>query len=176
TLADIKMVFLPNPADHIPAFSTKGIDVSYMVEPFVTIAAAQSIGVPWLWLSELDPGNQGAVLVFGERLTKDVDAGRRFMVAYVKGLRDYNDAFFKGKNKAEIVQILIKYTALKDPALYDKVGMPGLHPDGKINIANVGVFQDFLIRKGALKERVDLNKVIDMQFADYAVQQLGPYK
>ncbi|MBI4319762.1 MAG: ABC transporter substrate-binding protein [Chloroflexi bacterium] len=175
TLSDVKYVSLPNPADHLPALANKSVDVAQMVEPFVTISVDQGVGAPWLFISDRDPGMQGAVLLFSEGFAKDVDAARRFMVANIKGVREYLDAFNKGKNKADVVNILTKYTTLKDPKMYDKVGLPGLNPDGKINVANVAAQQDFFVRKGVLKEKLDLSKVIDMQFVDYAVQRLGPY-
>jgi NitT/TauT family transport system substrate-binding protein len=43
------------------------------------------------------------------------------MTAYVKSHRDYNDAFFKDKGKKELIDILCKYSVIKDPAMYEKM-------------------------------------------------------
>ena len=48
----------------------------------------------------------------------------RFMSAYLKGVRDYNDGFIKGKGKDEVIDIMTKHTALKDPALWGKSTSP----------------------------------------------------
>lgn len=175
TFNDVKKVIMYNPADHIPALANKTVEVAHMMEPFITIATDQGLVVPWLWAGDRDPGQTGSVVLFSEAFAKDVDAGRRFMLAYLKGVRDYNDAINKGKNKADLVAILSKYTSLKDPKLYDKVGMPGLNVDGKINLPSMVQLHDFLLRTAAIKEKADLTKIVDMQFADYAAQRLGPY-
>jgi NitT/TauT family transport system substrate-binding protein len=52
------------------------------------------------------------------------DVAQRFMAAYLKGVRDYNDVFVKGTgDKVEIINIMTKHTALKDPNVWKKVGV-----------------------------------------------------
>ena len=47
------------------------------------------------------------------------EAARRFMVAYLRGLRDFNDAFFRQppRGRAEVLAALTQQTGVKDPAL-----------------------------------------------------------
>ena len=59
------------------------------------------------------------------------------MAAYLKGVRDYNDAFFKGEGKEEIVDIMVKHTALKDHDLWDRVFVTGLDPNGKMFVDDI---------------------------------------
>ena len=50
---------------------------------------------------EIVPRQQVAVIMYSPKFAAEqVDVARRFMLAYVKGLRDYNDAFVK-KNAAK---------------------------------------------------------------------------
>ena len=65
------------------------------------------------------------------------DISLRFMAAYLKGVRDYNDAFLKDIEKDEIIEIMTKHTALKDPELWEKVHVTGLDPDGKMFIDDI---------------------------------------
>jgi NitT/TauT family transport system substrate-binding protein len=46
---------------------------------------------------------------------------KMFTVTYVKGSRFYDQAWVTGKNKEELIDILIKHTRLKKRALYDKI-------------------------------------------------------
>src|SRR5204863_310486 len=58
-----------------------------------------------------------------------------FMVAYLKGVRFYNDAIrdghFAGPRAAELIELLVKETRYKDPALYQKIVPNGCDPDGR---------------------------------------------
>ncbi|MDP2935045.1 MAG: ABC transporter substrate-binding protein [Dehalococcoidia bacterium] len=175
SLKDVDTVDMAVP-DMLAAFANKSIEVAGMIEPNPTIAADRGLGVFWIKSDVVDPDQQVAQIIMSDAFVKNVDVARRWVLAYVKGLRDYNDAFGKNKNRAEIVAILAKYSAVKEVALYDKMVMAGLHPDGKINTDSLLSQQEFFIRRGGMKERVDLKKAIDTQFIDYALQQLGPYR
>ena len=104
------------------------------------------------------------------------DAARRYAKAYVRGLRAYNDARTKGTDRDEIIGYLIKNTPLKDRAIYDQMPWPSSNPDGRVNPETIGAAQDWFAEQGYVASKVDLTKVIDNQFADYAVQALGPYQ
>ncbi|HLB11412.1 MAG TPA: taurine ABC transporter substrate-binding protein, partial [Dehalococcoidia bacterium] len=114
--------------------------------------------------------------IYSEQFSKNVDAARRFMVGYIRGLRDYNDAFVKGKDKNQVISILTKYSSEKDPALYNRMEMPFLNPDGKIHVASMKMDFDFFKQMEYYTGKLELQPLIDTQFADYALQQLGPYR
>ena len=60
----------------------------------------------------------------------------RFLIGYLRGVRDYNDAFARNQGRAEVVRILTEQTSVRDPALYERMNMPSLDPDGTINPDN----------------------------------------
>ena len=53
---------------------------------------------------------------------------------------------------------------------------PSSDPDGRVHAETIAAAQDWFADHGYVATKVDLTKVIDNQFADYAVQQLGPYR
>jgi NitT/TauT family transport system substrate-binding protein len=98
------------------------------------------------------------------------------MVAYVRGLRDYNDAFGpKRRNRADIVAILTKNTNVKDAALYDKMALQALHPNGTLNVDSLLQQQEFFLADGTQQARVDIRQFVDTRFIEEAARQLGPY-
>lgn len=175
TLKDVEMVEMAAP-DLLMALANKSIDVAYFTEPNPTQAAERGLGVYWKKCDEGEPDGQAGVIIYSDTFAKNVDAARRWMQAYLMGVREYNDAFLKNKNKPEVASILAKYGPLKDLSLYNKMGMPGLHPDGKMNADSLFKQQEFFVERGAMQQRVDLKKAIDTQFIEYAAQKLGPYK
>ena len=90
-------------------------------------------------------------------------------------MRDYNNAFRKNIDRAAIAAILSRNTTVKTPALYDKMIMPGLDPNGSVNAAGMANDMHWFLSKGYLKQEVDVSKAIDTSFAQDAVEKLGKY-
>jgi hypothetical protein len=103
------------------------------------------------------------------------EAGQRFMVAYLRGVRDYWEAFTNGANKAEIVDVLTRWTTLKDPALYERMAPAGLNPDGYVNLRTFASDVQWWFDRGYMKTLVEPTQVIDHSFVDYAIERLGRY-
>jgi NitT/TauT family transport system substrate-binding protein len=178
TVADVDIVTM-SVADTVSAIANGSVDVAFSIEPFVTQIAEMGTGVVATRADQVIEGQQVAVILYSPKFIEDrPDIARKFMLAYVKGLRDYNDAFGKKvpEKKAEVVKILTEYTPVKDAALYDKMIMPGLNPNGRVSQESLDNSQGWWLEKGTQQARADLSKVVDNQFVDWAVQQLGPYQ
>ena len=73
-------------------------------------------------------------------------------LAYVKGLRDYNDAFGKGLNKDAVIAVINQYTTVKDPSIARKMVPAALNPDGWVNLGDLLYKQSAYLRYGAVRE------------------------
>src|SRR4051794_22030058 len=81
-------------ADLPQAVANKSVDFALGVEPFIALGEARDIWVRWKSPTEIYPGAQIAALLFGASMdAAGPDAGKRFTVAYTRGLRDYYEAF-----------------------------------------------------------------------------------
>ena len=132
-LPDVNIVELPFP-DMLPAFANGNIDAAHTSEPFSTLASDRGVAAKWKATVDYAPGLTPAVLTYGPSLLHNpTDVGQRFMVAYLRGARDYTAAFKQGIDRDAIVQMLIKHTSVKDPAIYDRMGAlvhrPGWHAE-----------------------------------------------
>ena len=78
--------------------------------------------------------------------------------------------------RSEVIAIFQEHNVLRDRALYDVVPWPALSPNGRVNAAAIAAAQDWFAARGYVPRKIDLSQVIDDQFADYAVAQLGPYQ
>jgi NitT/TauT family transport system substrate-binding protein len=103
-------------------------------------------------------------------------AARAFMVAYVRAIRDYNDALNKGQGREQLYAILAEYSTIKDRAVLERMTLPSINPDPFVNRTSVSIDQEAYLRLGTVKERVDLERIIDDQYVQYAVERLGPYR
>ena len=71
------------------------------------------------------------------------------------------------------MQILVKYTSLKDPAVYSRMVPFGLDPNGSLYRDSIMDMQASFNRTGEVPEQVPWERIADTRFIDYAVQQLG---
>ena len=177
TLDDVDVVELGFP-EHASALAGRAIDASINIEPFVTRIEDQGLATVYQRVDELYPGYILAELIYSDGFARDeTGAARRFMVAYLRGVRDYNDGLERGDavKRQETIAILARHTPVKDLALYERMRLPGLDPDGRMNLASIAEDQDLWLAQGRQETRVDLASVVDQSFADYAVAQLGRY-
>jgi NitT/TauT family transport system substrate-binding protein len=173
---DLTLLAFP---DMPAAFASGAIDGAILIEPFVSRIVADGSGVVLAREDEYYPDHQVGVVYFSDPFaTERADVARRFTVAYLKAVREYNDAFRKGDaaRRAEVVQALVKHTTVKDPALYERMTMPGLNPDGEVNVESLREDYEFWLANGYQEERVTVTDLVDHSFVRYAVQQLGPYR
>ncbi len=163
--------------DSMAALASGSVDAAYLIEPLMQSAEQKGIGKLLITGDKMYPNQQVAVLLYGpDFAAKRKAVAQRFMVAYLKGVRDYNNAFRKNIDRAAIVSILSKNTSVRAPGLYEKMIMPGLDPNGKVNAAGMANDMRWFLAKGYLKQEVDVSKAIDTSFAEDAVHTLGSYQ
>jgi len=172
---DVNLVVMPFGQINA-AFAGRSIEAAYQVEPLVAAAVSQNLAVRWRGLDEMQPDYQNAFLVASERFAARQDLARAWMVAYLRGVRDYNDAMFKGRDKEAVIQILMEHTLVKARPTYDGMVMPGINPDGEVNVRSIVAMADDLKAAGDIKPDTKVEQVIDMSFVRDAQRVLGPYK
>ena len=72
--------------------------------------------------------------------------------------------------------ILQNRSSVKDRAIYEKMVLPGIHPDGEVNVASIREALDAFKATGEVKADLDLDKMIDLSFVRYAQEVLGRYQ
>jgi NitT/TauT family transport system substrate-binding protein len=165
----------------VPALANASIDAAVLLEPLATTATTRGAGVLWKPLWEFYPQQQVAVIMYGPNLIeRDPDLGRRWMLAYVRGLRLYNDAYAKNDPavRGDVTAVLAEHTRTA-PALVEEIAgagrLPGLEPDGRVNAEALRWSSAYWRQTGTQTVDVDVDQLLDGQYVDHAVQVLGPY-
>jgi NitT/TauT family transport system substrate-binding protein len=176
TPADLDTTIMSFP-DQVPAFANGSLDFSFSVEPFATIALNQGTVSVLKYDYEFNPYHQVAVLLYSPDFSRS-DLGTKFMTAYLRGVRVYNDAFVKREPTARerAISALVQHTPVKNRALYDQMTLSALHPDGKMHLQSFEVQQEHFLSTGAQQGRVDVAQFIDLQHIEAAAAALGPYR
>jgi NitT/TauT family transport system substrate-binding protein len=177
---DVERVYMGFP-QHVLALENKAIDAALTGEPSATKAVQMGAAVRIMGDDVIYPDHQvGVVLYSGTFAKAHADVAKRFMTAYLRAVRDYNDALKDGKlagpRADEIVAILTQYTTIKDPAVYRAISPQGCDPDGKVHEASLKKDLVFFKDQGQVKSKVTVEDTLDNSFADAAAKELGAYK
>jgi len=171
---DVDFTVIPFP-DMLPALANRAIDAAYQVEPLLTLSEEQGLSQRVVLLAEIYPGSVSAVLTISPVFAREQpEAARRWFTAYLRGQRDYWRAVWKNEgSKDDIVEIITKYTTLKDRALVTRMALHGVGPNGGLNDQYFDDMQDYFVQAGALRQKVDVSRIVDRSYLDYALQRLG---
>jgi ABC-type nitrate/sulfonate/bicarbonate transport system substrate-binding protein len=156
--------------------ANRAVDGGVFVEPFYTLSAQRAPLAMWQNLSDYYDGHQTAAYVFGEQfITQRPDVGRRWMVANLRGVRDYHEWQKRGQPADDLAEILARSTSLP-VELVTQANWEHMNPDGYLNTQAIEVDQRQLLEWGAIQQLVPMDQVVDHQFVDYALAQLGRYQ
>lgn len=101
----------------------------------------------------------GGFLIYGQKLlVKNPELGIKFMVAYLKGWEKYKE----GKTVRNI-EILEKRFEM-DKELLKKMYWPIINPDGIYKTKILKDYQDWLLEKNYIKEKINIDSLIDLKF------------
>jgi len=165
----------------LTAMQNGAIDAAPVPEPFNTFGREKQIGVRFS-ADQFYPRQTIAVLLYGpEFIAKKREVAERYMQAYLKGVRFYNgaikDGHFAGPNAEELIDLLVKETRYKDPALYKQVVPNGCDPNGHVDRPSMEKDLAFWrAQKFVDNDTVEVSDVVDDSFVDAALKTLGPYK
>jgi NitT/TauT family transport system substrate-binding protein len=99
-------------------------------------------------------------------LIRDRDVGRRFMVAYLKGVKQYN----QGKT-ARNVAIIAKYTSLAPPLIESSCWNP-FRDDGAVDVQSVLEFQKWALSEKFVDTAIEPDQFWDPRFINDAAPAL----
>jgi NitT/TauT family transport system substrate-binding protein len=172
--SDLNLVELPS-ADQPAAFGNRSIDAALSLEPLATLMTERELAVRLLDTAERHPNQQPSVIMYSEQFAEQRDPATRWVMAYLKGVRDYNDAFIAGINREDGVRVLEKVGVITDRAQFDRFGRIGLNPNGYVNRLYLQDLHDYFVRKGSIPNPVALDDLVDDTFVTGALARLGIY-
>ncbi|WP_201721820.1 ABC transporter substrate-binding protein [Desulfotomaculum copahuensis] len=174
---DVQLVVVDSFPDMLTAVANNSADGCMQIDPLITKGVQQGILSWWKDASDYAAGEEISVVMYSPQFAAKKDLADRFMVAYLQGVRAYDDALVYGsKDRDKIVNILCQKTFLHDPKVMVTMHPPGLDPDGVIPKAGVVHDQNWYMQQGLVKKAADVDQLVDPSFANYAVQKLGKYK
>jgi NitT/TauT family transport system substrate-binding protein len=170
TRDDVRIEQVPY-ADQRVAFANGSIDFAYTFEPFLSTFTTNRVAGVFRWTSELIPYLVASALLYSSGFTGE--PARRFMVGFVRGVRDFDAAFDNRPVDEAIVAILVQHTTVKDPAAWQIARPAPINPNGYTYPENIQRSLDWFVANGLVQQPIDLGRVIDNSYVDYALERLG---
>jgi NitT/TauT family transport system substrate-binding protein len=168
-LSEEQIALMPFPL--IAASLKKGIiRAGYLAEPFIaSFEAANPGNIRTFNLAKVFPNTPMTLLIFGKNIREKKPAlAIKFMAAYLKGCRQYQ----QGKTPRNL-EILKKYLNI-DESLLRQFVWPTVSPDNIFSCRDfLNGYQDWLLKKKYLAERIDVGKMIDPGFLNGAKKVSG---
>jgi NitT/TauT family transport system substrate-binding protein len=129
----------------------------------------------WRFGYEVHPQLQAQFLVFSRTFANErPDVAIRFTAAYLRGARDYLDAFDRGIGREAMIGELVRITGEHHAVI---AAMPPVYfaPNGRIDRARLERDRAILVERGLFPEAVSLDEIVDDRFAEGALARIGQY-
>jgi NitT/TauT family transport system substrate-binding protein len=171
---DVKLTYLGY-TDQVAALRNGAIDASLMPEPNATLAVATGIAKFVEGDDLFYPNQEVAVLIYGHTFLKDHrDVAVKFMRAYLRGVRYYDDALKGGKlagpNANDVIAIMTAATTLKDPAVYHALTPHSVNVKGYVNAVSMTDDLASLRADGLIQGTIKAEDAIDNGFVTEALK------
>ena len=146
----------------IPAFKNGAIDAGLVTEPFLTLSLKSGSAVILVPAQDFEPENPFPLYYGPAFLDKDPELGRRFMVAFLQGVKQYN----KGKTERNL-EILVNYTHL-DRDLLNQTCWWSITADGNVSKKPVREYIDWMYTNKKISWNMSEDQLFDMSYVTYA--------
>jgi NitT/TauT family transport system substrate-binding protein len=170
----IELQYMPIP-DIYAALANGHIDAGNLTEPLTTQAEQQGVATVLYPAGAIIPGAILSVLQYSPQFASEQpDAATRFMVGYLKGVRDYHDAFALGKDRDAAIDTLLQSVLPRDRRMWETAHYMTIDQNGAVDVNDLRDSAEFYLQHGDFAGPVpDLTKFVDTRFAEAAVQILG---
>jgi NitT/TauT family transport system substrate-binding protein len=149
-------------ASGVVALRNGAIDGADLTEPYLSQVLDDKTAVMFIPTSVCTP-DYATPLFYGPAiLDKDPELGRRFMVAYLQGVRQYN----LGKTERNM-EILSNYTHLDRDLLQRSCWLP-IDSSGDLPRKPVRDYIDWMYENNQTTQNLDDDQVFDMSYVTYA--------
>jgi NitT/TauT family transport system substrate-binding protein len=158
---DIETVDMDFPTT-VSAFQNGAIDAGILTEPYVTQARNSGSAVVLVPAQDYMPGWPMPLYYGPAILDKDPELGRRFMVAFLQGVKQYNE----GKTDRNLA-IMENYTHLDRDLLNQTCWWP-VAADGNLSRQPVREYTDWMYANKMISQNLNDDQLFDMSYVAYA--------
>jgi NitT/TauT family transport system substrate-binding protein len=177
TIADVEIKVVPFPQMAV-AFTNKAIDAAIVIPPFVWAFEDQKIALKFGEADDLidpRPMSIAVIMVNTDWAKQNKEIVSNYILAWMRGVRDYCQAFHGSAIRADVVDALVKSGTERRPELLHKYPWPARSPNGQINVASMLDIQSWYLKNKMISAQFPAERLTDMSYVRNAAQKLGPF-
>ena len=178
SINDVDLKILPFTQMGI-AFKNGAIDAAIVIPPFVWQFEEQGLAVPFGNVDELvqpQPMTIAVIMANSEWVKANPDLVQGYMTAWLRGVREYCQAYHGAPNRQEIIDELVNTKTTPTRVLLEKYPWPARSPNGKINVASMLDINKWYVENKMSAKQFPAERIIDSSYIDYAISKLGPFE
>ena len=178
TIADVDLKIIPFTQMGL-AFRNKAIDAAIVIPPFVWQLEEQGLAVPFGNVDKLvqpQPMTIAVIMANTDWIKANPDLVSRYMTAWLRGVRDYCNAYHGGANREEVIDELVNSKTVPNRELLEKYPWPARSPNGKINTASMLDINAWYVTNKMSAQKFPAERVVNSTFIDAANKELGPFQ
>jgi hypothetical protein len=97
-------------------------------------------------------------------------------VALARAGRDYCQAYHRGPNRGELLDVMVANKVVNDRDLLDRMDWQARSPNGSVSLDSVTSMQAFYKQERIIDREVPAGRLVDPRFADAAAKDLGAFE
>jgi NitT/TauT family transport system substrate-binding protein len=173
---DVKVLSFPQMA---VAFVNRAIDAAIVIPPFTSVFLSKGEAAAFKDPDDFvrpHPLTIAVDIINTDWAKASPDLVRNYYVAYLRGVRDYCQAYHGGPNRAEMIERAIRSGAETRRELLTDYPWPARSPNGHINLDSMLDMQAWYVSNKFSTAHLPAARLLDTSYVDYAVQKLGPFE
>jgi NitT/TauT family transport system substrate-binding protein len=177
SIKDIDLKILPFTQMGI-AFTNKAIEAGIVIPPFVWQFEEQKLALPFASVDELvepQPMTIAVIMANSDWVKKNPDLVRNYFTAWLRGVRDYCQAYHHGATRDAVVNVLVASGTERRTELLHKYPWPARSPDGRVNVASMLDIQAWYVKNKLANVQFPADRLVDTSYVDFAIRKLGPF-
>jgi NitT/TauT family transport system substrate-binding protein len=177
SLKDVEIKVLPFSQMGV-ALANKAVDGALVISPWNSQFVEQGLGFVF---ADPDDYVKPAPLTIAvsfintEWAAKNPELVRNYFVAYLRGVREYCQAYHGGPNRQEVIDIAVRSGAEARADVIDKIPWAARNPDGRVSVESLLDMQKYYVTAGLTQKQFPAERLVNRTFVDHAVQKLGPF-
>ena len=178
TINDVELKILPFTQMGV-AFKNGAIDAGIVIPPYVWQFEEQGLAVPFGNVDEQvepRPMTIAVIMANSDWVKASPDLVQGYMTAWLRGVREYCQAYHGAPNRQEIMDELVNTKTTPARVLLEKYPWPARSPNGKINVASMLDINKWYVKNKLSGQEFPAERVIDGSFIDKAIARLGPFE
>jgi NitT/TauT family transport system substrate-binding protein len=161
------------------AFRNKAIDAAIVIPPFVWQLQEQGLAIPFGNVDDLvqpQPMTIAVIMANTDWVKANPDLVQRYMTAWLRGARDYCNAYHGGSDRQEVIDELVNSKTEPRRELPEKYPWPARSPHGRINTASMLDTNAWYVTNKLSTQTFPAERIVNPTFIDEANKKLGPFQ